>query len=245
MSSNPETGEGVVSVEREIVGTISRGLHQTTQPLTVLQGTLELALLNARTVDEFKQAVERSLEELQRVTDSFDHLRTLTHLHQPATDLATFAVSAMVKAVLTALKNHSATASVELVLQAKVDEWKDSGEDRVRMSRGRVSTALKMALSDLLPLLKSGSKVAVLVQAEAAEVLIRVETAGAQQRTPLNGAPPDLMTPRQELARAMAASAGGELTWSSPCGLLIRLPKVSSTVACDKVESQKGEVVHV
>ena len=234
-----------MSVEQEIVDTIARGLHKTAQPLTVLQGMLELALLNARTVDEFKQAVERSLEELQRVTDSFDHLRTLTHLHQPATDLATFAVSAMVKAVLTTLKSHSSTARVELVLEAKVDEWKDSGEDRVRMSRGRVSTALKMALSDLLPLLKSGSKVVVLVQADAADVVIRVETAGTQQRAPLNGAPPNLMTPRQELARAMVASAGGELTWSSRSGFVIRLPKLSSTSECDKVEPQKAEVVHV
>jgi signal transduction histidine kinase len=77
MSSNRRTGEPVVCVDQEISASLSHGLHQTTQPLTVLQGTLELALLNASTVEEYKQAVERSLEELQRVTDSFEDLRTL------------------------------------------------------------------------------------------------------------------------------------------------------------------------
>jgi hypothetical protein len=77
MSSNSRTGEPVVCVEQAIPDALSRSLHQATQPLTVLQGTLELALLSASTVQEYKQAVERSLEELQRVTDSFEHLRTL------------------------------------------------------------------------------------------------------------------------------------------------------------------------
>jgi hypothetical protein len=77
MSSIRKTGEPVVCVEHAIPDALPRALHQATQPLTVLQGTLELALLNAGTVEEYKQAVERSLEELQRVTDSFEHLRTL------------------------------------------------------------------------------------------------------------------------------------------------------------------------
>ena len=48
---------------------------------------LELALLNAGTVDEYKQTIEQALEELQRVVDCFEHLRTLTQLHQPASQI--------------------------------------------------------------------------------------------------------------------------------------------------------------
>jgi hypothetical protein len=36
-----------VSSDQAIVGIVSRRLHQATQPLTVLRGTLELALLRA------------------------------------------------------------------------------------------------------------------------------------------------------------------------------------------------------
>jgi len=96
MSLNSTTGEAVISSDQEIPDTLSRALHQTTQPLTALQGILELALLTATTVDEYKDVIEQSLEELRRVTDCFGHLRTLIRPHQPAKDITTLAVSSMV-----------------------------------------------------------------------------------------------------------------------------------------------------
>jgi hypothetical protein len=84
MSSNFRISAAPVSADQEISGTVAHALHQTTQPLTVLQGTLELALITANTVDEYKHVVERSLEELRRVTDCFQHLRAVTQLHQPS-----------------------------------------------------------------------------------------------------------------------------------------------------------------
>jgi hypothetical protein len=82
MSLNTTVGEPVVSVYQEILGAISHGLHQTAQPLTVLHGTLELALLRANTVEECKQAIARSLDELRRVTACFEHVRSLVRQPQ-------------------------------------------------------------------------------------------------------------------------------------------------------------------
>jgi signal transduction histidine kinase len=56
---------------------ISRRLHDTAQPLTVLQGMLELALLKARTVEEYRDYCQQAIEELQRVTNHFDRVREL------------------------------------------------------------------------------------------------------------------------------------------------------------------------
>jgi hypothetical protein len=84
MSSKLKAGRSELPVDQEIFGTISLGLHQATQPLTILRGRLELALLNASTVAEYKDAMERSLEELQRVMDCFEHLRTLLPKHSSA-----------------------------------------------------------------------------------------------------------------------------------------------------------------
>ena len=83
MSSNFNTGDAGVSANHETFGAVAHALHQTTQPLTVLQGVLELALLTATTVDEYKHALERSLRETRRVTDCFEHLRAVAQLHQP------------------------------------------------------------------------------------------------------------------------------------------------------------------
>jgi len=245
MSSKSSAGGSEVLVDQEISSSISLGLHQTTQPLTILQGTLELALLNASTVDEYKYAIERSLEELQRVTDCFEHLRTITQLHQRVSDVTTFAVSPMVKAVLTSLKGRSLTAGVEFIVQPKIDDSRKSGGERVRLSPSRVSSALRMATLDLLPLLERGSKVAVVIEAGTQDVLIRVNASGkVQQCAPITDTVPKPMTPRQKLAQDLAASAGGELTFVSK-GIFIRLPKALSASLGTEMESENGEVAHV
>ena len=245
MLSKSRTGGSEVLVDQEISDSISLGLHKTTQPLTILQGTLELALLNARTVDEYRNAIERSLEELQRVTDCVEHLRTITQLHQQVSDITTFPVSSTVKAVLASLKGPSVAAGLEFVLQSKISDGKDASGECVTLSPSRVSSALKMALSELLPLLDRGSKVAVLINVQSLDILIRANAAckvplGAQGTDPVS--PP--ITPRQKLAQELAASAGGELTFL-PRGMLLRLPKVPSANLGGEMESENGEVAHV
>jgi len=242
MSPNTKGCEADVSVRQSMPDAMSRGLHQATQPLSVLQGTLELALLSASTVDDFKHAIERSLEELQRVTESFDHLRVLAQLQQPTLDVATFAASSMVEDVLANLRAHAASAKIEFALQSKLDR-NDSGQDRVRMSRSRVSAALKMALSDLLLRLKSGSSVLVSIESEVSSVLIRVEAVNPGHReSKLTETQSRLMTPRQELAREMTAICGGELTlnpYPYPSVLLMRLPKALLSSVCSEAEEQR------
>ena len=55
---------------------VSRQLHQTTQPLSILQGVLELALVQARTAEEYRGAVVQALQEVERLCDCFAELRT-------------------------------------------------------------------------------------------------------------------------------------------------------------------------
>jgi len=245
MSSKLSAGGPQVLVDQEISGSISLGLHQATQPLTILQGTLELALLNASTVKEYRNAIERSLEELQRVTECFEQLRTITQLHQRVSDVTTFAVSPMVKTVLTSLKGPSVTAGVEVILQSKIGDSKDSSGGRVRLSLSRVSSALRMAISELLPLLERGSKVVVVVEARPQDVVIRANDSGkVRQSAQLTDTVPKPMTPRQKLAQDLAASAGGELTFVSK-GIFVRLPKEPSASLGGEMESENGEVAHV
>jgi hypothetical protein len=243
MSAHARASEGNVSVKKSISDPMSRGLHQATQPLSVLQGTLELALLSASTVDDFKQAIERSLHELQRVTDSFEHLRILAQLQKPASDITTFTASSMVKDVLTSLRAHSASAKVEFVFQPSFDDRNGSGQDRVKLSHNRVSAALKMALSDLLQPLMRGSRLLVSIESEANSVLIRVDAVNqGYHGSQLSETQSSRMTPRQELAQEMTAIAGGELMFNPHfSGVQMRLPKVLLGNGCSEVE-KSGEV---
>jgi hypothetical protein len=84
MSFSFTNGQAIVSVDQDTEGALARSLHQATQPLTVIHGTLELALLTANTMEKYRDAVELSLEELKRVTDCFRDLRAIICQPQPA-----------------------------------------------------------------------------------------------------------------------------------------------------------------
>jgi hypothetical protein len=58
-------------------------LHQTAQPLTVLQGLLELALLSSATAEEYRGVIQRAVEESRRVSSGFDQIRKLVANSSP------------------------------------------------------------------------------------------------------------------------------------------------------------------
>lgn len=86
MSSNTNIDGTAVSAGQDILGSLSRQLHQTTQPLSVLQGLLELALIESHTLDDYRRSVETALQELSRVSDCFEELRRLICLYRSSDD---------------------------------------------------------------------------------------------------------------------------------------------------------------
>jgi hypothetical protein len=76
---------GITEVSGPITSrAISRELHQTAQPLTALQGLLELALLTPHTVEEYRSIIRQAMEESLRVSGCFDHVRELFQRSQLA-----------------------------------------------------------------------------------------------------------------------------------------------------------------
>ncbi len=63
--------------EPSLARLMSRQLHETTQPLSVLRGELELALIRGRSVEDCRKAIEMALIELHRVDGCFAQLRRI------------------------------------------------------------------------------------------------------------------------------------------------------------------------
>jgi hypothetical protein len=61
------------------VAALSQGLHQTAQPLTVLQCLLEQALLDPCTAEQYREVIARAMSEARRVTECLDHVFKLVH----------------------------------------------------------------------------------------------------------------------------------------------------------------------
>jgi signal transduction histidine kinase len=92
MSTAAQNAKRTQAMNREIASAVSRELHQTAQPLTVLQGLLELSLLKSGTIEEYRNSLERAINELQRVMAGFDHVRELIHSTQPSSPLPSAAL---------------------------------------------------------------------------------------------------------------------------------------------------------
>jgi len=69
---------------------IGHELHETAQPLAVLQGILELALLNACTADDYREVCIHALDELERTMRHFDHIRNVLRAQRPASQGTTY-----------------------------------------------------------------------------------------------------------------------------------------------------------
>jgi signal transduction histidine kinase len=92
MSTIPQNAEPTQVLNHEIASAVSQELHQTAQPLTVLQGLLELSLLKSGTIEEYRSSLERAINELHRVVAGFDHVRELIHSTQLSSQLQSAAL---------------------------------------------------------------------------------------------------------------------------------------------------------
>ena len=91
MANVPQNANPMPSLNLEIASAVSQELHQTAQPLTVLQGLLELSLLKSGTIEEYRSSLERAMDELRRVVAGFDHVRELVRSNQPSSQLQSVA----------------------------------------------------------------------------------------------------------------------------------------------------------
>ena len=77
MTLNPQSSLSADSVSANFTRRIGHELHQVAQPLTILQGLLELALLKAHTVQDYQNSVQGALEQLQRAMLCFARAREI------------------------------------------------------------------------------------------------------------------------------------------------------------------------
>lgn len=195
----------------------SRGIHDTAQPLTVLQGLLELTLEQAKTVDDYRESLTLALSEIARVTACFENVRQLVRLQQPAPDVCNFSILQTVRDVL----NEMPTANVSFT---------SGPEDMVHASQSRVRQGLSVLIAAIAS--NSAGNVKVCIEPQAQMIAIRIEMLGDT----------DALASNLEIAALIVASAGGELRLSETVGsVLLVLPKAVIDHPIDK----KGTLNHV
>lgn len=82
------------ALDQQKAAELALGLHQAAQPLTVLQGCLELALTGPHTVDDYQRSIRQALNEAQRVSSCFDRVRELVQMSRLVSDAEDFSTPA-------------------------------------------------------------------------------------------------------------------------------------------------------
>jgi signal transduction histidine kinase len=192
--------------ETQLAEAASRGLHDAAQPLTVLQGLLELALEQAQSVRDYREALTGALAEAARVTACFENVRQLVRLQQPALDVCDFSISEIV---------HDLVGGLCSV----------SGPDREAMahaSQGRARQALSVLISAALHGLR---EVEVLVESQSLAVEVKLSVSGDT----------GLSSSNLEMPQLLAASAGCEIRFSETFdSVSLILPKAVAVQPIDK-----------
>ena len=200
----------------------SRGLHDTAQPLTVLQGLLEFTLMQAQTVQEYRESVTTALAEMSRLTACFENVRQLVRLQQPAADICDFSLTEAARNV--AGQFRSAGREVEIIVEP-------DSQYSVRASPSRFGQALSLLISSVALRMRDRLQISI-EELHSDQASVRIRTAQIDDSISLN----------LEMARLVAASAGGELRSSeAPVSLLLVFPKAISDQSTDK----KGTLSHV
>ena len=75
---------GELSSPPVILESVSAGLHRAAQPLAVLHGMLEHALLDIPAAEEYRKVLVQLKSEVHRLTTSFDDLRETLRLAESA-----------------------------------------------------------------------------------------------------------------------------------------------------------------
>jgi signal transduction histidine kinase len=205
---------------------ISRGLHQAAQPLTALQGWIELALDGTHSEPEYKSLMKRAREESQRVFGCFDRVRESAQLQQLASCSVGFAASSMVRVVLERLQSSFNAAGVTALFHPLQGSAPD---DLVRVPENQVSAALSLIISTLFPFLKRGDKIE--LSMIPAEAVVNIGIRVPKRAKAKGGRDINWNNPLLDIARSLLLSAGGKMTFEeSELSLQITLPKTSQTL---------------
>jgi signal transduction histidine kinase len=231
--------------DHTLAGAMSRELHKTAQPLTVLQGLLDLMLerissgygsgendgragaeASLDNSNEYKWLIKRAAEEVPRLTGCLEHVRKLAALQCGAGDVDNFPLSPLVTDVLQNLGSEPHAAEVTVAVKESANA--DSVRVMANASVSRVSAAIRLVLTALVNRLSAGDQIEIIIETDGSNAEIKFrpsrQFATAEQDFLLSSLPSEL-----QFAYLLLGSVGGELRFSKTIDIVaLSLPAVAS-----------------
>jgi signal transduction histidine kinase len=222
--------------DHTLAGAMSRELHKTAQPLTVLQGLLDLMLerissgysgengeaagaeASLENSNEYKYLLKRAAEEVPRLTGCLEHVRKLAALQCGARDVDNFPLAPLVTDVLQNLGSDFYSADITVAVKESANA--DSMSVMVNASVSRVSAAIRLVLTALVNRLSAGDQIEIIIETDGsvAEIKFRPskKSATAEHDFLLSSLPSEL-----QFAYLLLGSVAGELRFSKTIDIVV------------------------
>ena len=225
--------------QEKFLHTLTTSLHQMAQPLSTIQASLELALMNSTTAEQYQAIAEDLLQQLRRAVESMQFTAWLARFHQPAADVNEVLLSAALESVISDLRRTLETAQLQLLF------FRPEQERLIRISVTRLRQMLFYVLQAVQGCSQPGDLVQVDIQAPAGHLVLRIqhsrgENPPAEGTTP---SPESVVQRALSLAEAIVSCAGGEFNvTTNPLLIIADFPVESESRAGAVAETKLSEV---
>jgi signal transduction histidine kinase len=220
-------------VQENFLKTLSTSLHQMAQPLSIIQASLELALLRETTSGEpFREVAECVLEQLGRAVETLRFTSQLSRFQQPASDVTSVLLSEVLQNVIEDLSHTLSTAQIKVALD-------HSGREReIQFSPVRLRQLFFYILQAVQHLSQPGDIVHIDLQTHAGNIKLRIfQTPDRAAHPTPNASDESFATRALALAEAIVTSTGAEFqVINSPLLIIADFPvrRQSKQPAVDK-----------
>jgi hypothetical protein len=208
------------SSQENFLKSLSAGFHQMAQPLSIIQASMELALLRKTTGEAFGEAAQSVLDQVARAVETLRFTSQLVRYQQPASDEANLLLSDVLHEVVEDLSRTLSTAHIKLALD-------HSGCEReIQFSRTRLRQLFFYILQAVQHLSQPGDVIHISLQAHAGNIKLRIFQS-PERTTAIAPKTSDesFATRSLALAEAIVAGAGAEFQLNlSPLLIVVDFP---------------------
>jgi hypothetical protein len=220
------------SEHESFLKTLSSSLHQMAQPLSIIQASLELALLRQTDEEQFRGVAENVLEQLSRTVETLRFASQLSRFQQPPLDVANVLLSDVLHDVISDLSCTLSNAQIKLALD-------HTGREReIQFSPVRLRQLFFYMLQTVQHLSQPGDVVHIGIHAHASNIKVRIFQPAGHAIPPAPKASDESFVTRSlALAEAIVTSAGAEFcVMNSPLLIIANFPvrRQSKQPAADK-----------
>jgi K+-sensing histidine kinase KdpD len=206
-----------IQSQEKFLRLLSSGLHDMAQPLSIAQGSLELALLTpTTTVEQYKDLAKEMLEQVSRIAEAMRFASQLTRFQQAASDVADVSLDAVLEEAIADQRQAWDAAQVMVMY------FRPRAEYVIRISPTRLRQMLFQVVQLAQKLSRPGNVVHIRLQGSVKKLRLKIEhpLKGQQEPTRDKWSNDDSVGRAVALIDSIVGGAGGKFTLN-PSPLLI------------------------